>query len=68
MNKDQEALIKYVADALMYSVAPTKVLGEKIKISVEGLDFEPTIWSGDTTTYTLGLMLSGLLINMDSNA
>lgn len=67
MNQDQKDLIKYVADALLHSVTPTKVTGEQISVPINGTDGNPIIWSGDTTTYTLGLMLSGMLTDMESS-
>ena len=67
MNQDQKDLIKYVADALMHSVTPTKVTGEQINVPINGTDGNSITWSGDTTTYTLGLMLSGMLLNMENS-
>jgi hypothetical protein len=51
----------------MHSVTPTKVTGEQINVPVGGIDGNSITWSGDTTTYTLGLMLSGMLLNMENS-
>lgn len=61
MLEDFEATVEWVANKLMYSVPATEVEGEMLNLTVEG-ERGPELWSRNMTTYTLGLMLSGALI------
>ncbi len=62
MMEDFESAVEYVANMLMYRVEATPVEGEEINLPVgPGPDGEYKMWSAQTTTYTLGLMLSGAL-------
>lgn len=55
------ATIGYVSDMLLHRVPATPVEGETISVPCEGMEGRPTVWTGNTTTYTLGLMLGGAL-------
>lgn len=58
MTEEQRTAIEWVASHLMYNVENTPVDGEKLVIPVgEGR----ALWEGQMTTYTLGLMLSGMV-------
>jgi hypothetical protein len=59
------ATVRYVADLLKNRVPATPVEGEEIALPVEDENGRPGMWTGQTTTYTLGLMLSGALQEVD---
>ena len=60
MTEEQRTAVEWVASQLMYNVPTTRVPNEHIVLPVgENGD---AIWTGDMTTYTLGLMLSGMVI------
>lgn len=61
MNDELRTEIKRIADLLMYRVPATPVEGETISLMVEGVN-GPELWSRQATTYTLGLMLSGMVL------
>lgn len=61
MEKEFLDTVRYVSEMLLHRVPATPVEGETIQLPCEGMDGEPTLWEGNTTTYTLGLMLGGAL-------
>lgn len=66
MNEEQRTEIKRIADLLIYHVQATPVEGETISLMVDGRN-GPELWLRQATTYTLGLMLSGMVLLDEEN-
>jgi len=58
VTDEQKQVIKYVSDKLMFDIPAVEIPGEEFVLTLEG----GYVFEGTTTTYTLGLMLSGMLL------